>query len=71
MAARQDAAKYPLHLKGIKYCSANICDICDCHVFHQYTLHIVDTDRDGLMKHLLKQYVRFITQFHCTHKKHI
>jgi dTDP-4-amino-4,6-dideoxygalactose transaminase len=31
----------------------SICDICDCHVFHQYTLRIIDADRDGLMQHLL------------------
>jgi UDP-2-acetamido-2-deoxy-ribo-hexuluronate aminotransferase len=30
-----------------------ICDSCDCHVFHQYTLRIIDADRDGLMQHLL------------------
>lgn len=29
-----------------------ICDVCDCHVFHQYTLKVKDTDRDGLAKHL-------------------
>ena len=29
-----------------------ICDICDCHVFHQYTLRIIDGDRDKLMEHL-------------------
>jgi dTDP-4-amino-4,6-dideoxygalactose transaminase len=30
-----------------------ICDVCDCHVFHQYTLRIVDGDRDGLLQHLM------------------
>lgn len=29
-----------------------ICDNCDCHVFHQYTMRVLDTDRDGLVKHL-------------------
>lgn len=29
------------------------CEICDCHVFHQYTLRIVDGQRDGLVKYLL------------------
>ena len=29
-----------------------ICEVCDCHVFHQYTLKVKDTDRDGLAKHL-------------------
>jgi hypothetical protein len=43
-----------LHLKGIRISAPSICDICDCHVFHQYTLRIVDGDRDGLMK-LVKQ----------------
>ena len=30
-----------------------ICDICDCHVFHQYTLQITNGKRDALHKHLL------------------
>ena len=29
-----------------------ICDTCNCHVFHQYTLRVIDTDRDALVKHL-------------------
>ncbi len=29
-----------------------ICDSCDCHVFHQYTLRIINSDRDALVKHL-------------------
>ena len=29
-----------------------VCDNCDCHVFHQYTLVLKNTDRDGLVKHL-------------------
>ncbi len=29
-----------------------ICDTCDCHVFHQYTLKVKDIDRDSLVKHL-------------------
>ena len=29
-----------------------ICDNCDCHVFHQYTLKIKNADRDGLVAHL-------------------
>ena len=55
--ARQDAArKYSAAFEGHKNIVApNICDICDCHVFHQYTLRIVDADRDGLMKHLLSK----------------
>ncbi len=29
-----------------------ICDTCDCHVFHQYTLKITNGQRDALAKHL-------------------
>jgi dTDP-4-amino-4,6-dideoxygalactose transaminase len=29
-----------------------ICDSCDCHVFHQYTLRITNGKRDALVKHL-------------------
>ncbi|WP_422858927.1 DegT/DnrJ/EryC1/StrS family aminotransferase [Flagellimonas sp. S174] len=29
-----------------------ICDICDCHVFHQYTVRILNGKRDGLAQHL-------------------
>ncbi|PQJ72046.1 MULTISPECIES: DegT/DnrJ/EryC1/StrS family aminotransferase [Polaribacter] len=32
-----------------------ICDTCDCHVFHQYTLQITNGKRDDLHKHLLEQ----------------
>ncbi|ARV06491.1 transcriptional regulator [Polaribacter sp. SA4-10] len=31
-----------------------ICDTCDCHVFHQYTLQITNGKRDELHKHLLE-----------------
>ncbi|MBC7495136.1 MAG: DegT/DnrJ/EryC1/StrS family aminotransferase [Flavobacterium sp.] len=53
-AARQNAArKYSIAFEGHKNIIApTICDICDCHVFHQYTLRIVDADRDMLMQHL-------------------
>ena len=53
--ARQEAArKYTKALSGHKNIIApEICDVCDCHVFHQYTLRIIDADRDGLMQHLL------------------
>jgi UDP-2-acetamido-2-deoxy-ribo-hexuluronate aminotransferase len=56
-AARQDAArKYSAAFEGHKNIIApTICDNCDCHVFHQYTLRIIDADRDGLMKHLLSK----------------
>ncbi len=33
-------------------CGETICDTCDCHVFHQYTLRIKGADRDALVKHL-------------------
>jgi UDP-2-acetamido-2-deoxy-ribo-hexuluronate aminotransferase len=29
-----------------------ICDTCDCHVFHQYTLRVKNVDRDALVKYL-------------------
>jgi dTDP-4-amino-4,6-dideoxygalactose transaminase len=29
-----------------------LCDNCDCHVFHQYTLKLKSVDRDGLVDHL-------------------
>lgn len=32
-----------------------ICDTCDCHVFHQYTLRIQEVNRDALVKHLNDQ----------------
>lgn len=36
-------------------CATNhdtICDTCNCHVFHQYTLKVIDVDRDALAQHL-------------------
>lgn len=52
--ARQNAArKYTTAFEGHKNIIApSICDICDCHVFHQYTLRIINGDRNGLMQHL-------------------
>ncbi len=54
-AARQNAArKYTAAFAGHKNIIApTICDICDCHVFHQYVLRIINADRDALMQHLL------------------
>lgn len=59
--ARQNAARaYNKAFEGQEHivipsgktaCSG-ICDICDCHVFHQYTLRILNSDRDALAKHL-------------------
>ncbi len=36
------------------FCDAgkSICDTCDCHVFHQYTLRILNSDRDALVRYL-------------------
>jgi UDP-2-acetamido-2-deoxy-ribo-hexuluronate aminotransferase len=53
--ARQNAArKYTKALENHKNIVApSICDICDCHVFHQYTLRIINADRNELMQHLL------------------
>ena len=59
--ARQNAArKYNVAFAGHKKivtptgnsnCNG-ICDTCDCHVFHQYTLRVLDTNRDALASHL-------------------
>jgi dTDP-4-amino-4,6-dideoxygalactose transaminase len=29
-----------------------LCETCDCHVFHQYTIRLKDTDRNALVEHL-------------------
>jgi dTDP-4-amino-4,6-dideoxygalactose transaminase len=52
--ARQHAArKYTLAFEGhTKIITPSICDICDCHVFHQYVIRIIDADRDALLQHL-------------------
>ena len=60
--SRQEAArKYNKAFEGIenitipevvsKSCTG-LCDNCDCHVFHQYTLKIKGIDRDALAQHL-------------------
>lgn len=36
---------------GLTECGG-ICDTCDCHVFHQYTLNLNGVDRDALVAHL-------------------
>ncbi|EPR71191.1 Pleiotropic regulatory protein [Winogradskyella psychrotolerans RS-3] len=36
---------------GLTECEG-ICDTCDCHVFHQYTLNLKGVDRDALVVHL-------------------
>ncbi|MFC7356513.1 DegT/DnrJ/EryC1/StrS family aminotransferase [Jejudonia soesokkakensis] len=58
---RNAARKYTAAFSGIEniitptgFCDAgnSICDVCDCHVFHQYTLRITNGKRDDLVKHL-------------------
>lgn len=59
-ARRNAARKYNMAFTGqeniltpktVNGC-AGICDTCDCHVFHQYTLKITNGKRDELVKHL-------------------
>ncbi len=52
--ARQQAARsYSKAFEGHKHIiTPTIPDECDYHVFHQYTLRIIDADRDALMEHL-------------------
>ncbi len=60
-ARRAAAAKYTNAFKGIDniitptcFCDGNEAnkENCDCHVYHQYTLKIVNGDRDALAAHL-------------------
>src|SRR5690606_23349626 len=52
--ARQQAAKkYSELLKHPKIITPVVTGDEDSHVFHQYTLRIIDADRDALMQHLL------------------
>ncbi len=57
---RNAARKYSSAFKGqehivvpktVNNCEG-ICDVCDCHVFHQYTLQITNGKRDALVAHL-------------------
>ncbi len=59
-ARREAARKYSLAFKdhpnitvptGLSDCDG-ICESCDCHVFHQYTLKVKGVDRDALVQHL-------------------
>ncbi|OGS69105.1 MAG: transcriptional regulator [Flavobacteria bacterium RIFCSPLOWO2_12_FULL_35_11] len=52
--ARQAAArKYNLAFANEKnIITPVICENCDDHVFHQYTLRVLNTDRDALVNHL-------------------
>ncbi len=64
-AARRNAArKYSEAFDGIQniviptgFCTTaqSICDVCDCHVFHQYTLKILNGERDALVDHLTER----------------
>jgi len=58
---REAARKYTEALSGIAHietpsgtCAGveGICENCNCHVFHQYTLKITNGKRDALVKHL-------------------
>ncbi len=64
-ARRAAARKYSNAFAGIEHiitprvegnhCNTDhntICDTCDCHVFHQYTLRITNDKRDDLVQHL-------------------
>ncbi len=64
---RQAARKYSAAFKGqenikvpqtVTPCEG-ICDSCDCHVFHQYTLRITNGRRDALAKHLAGKGIPF------------
>jgi dTDP-4-amino-4,6-dideoxygalactose transaminase len=52
--ARQDAArKYSeILMKNPNIWAPTICESCDCHVFHQYVIRILNGKRDGLLEHL-------------------
>jgi len=59
LARRTAAKKYNQAFLGVKniitptgFCKAggSICETCNCHVFHQYTLRIIESDRDALVK---------------------
>lgn len=41
--------------KGTCDTPGSVCDTCDCHVFHQYTLRVTNGRRDALVEHLNKQ----------------
>ena len=57
---REAARKYTKAFEGNKNIMVpqmangcrEICENCDCHVFHQYTLRILNGQRDALVKHL-------------------
>ena len=60
-ARKKSATKYTEALRGIKQiitpstcetCKTEKYEDCNCHVFHQYTLRLKNTDRDALVKYL-------------------
>ncbi len=66
-ARRTAARKYYKAFKGqpniavpvtVNNCDG-ICDTCDCHVFHQYTLRITNGKRDALAQHLNDKQIPF------------
>jgi len=60
-ASRRNAARYynngfksnPNIVTPTTEKCGEICDTCNCHVFHQYTLKITNGKRDGLHQHLM------------------
>ncbi|MFC4634661.1 DegT/DnrJ/EryC1/StrS family aminotransferase [Dokdonia ponticola] len=57
-ARREAARKYTAaFMNQEKIITPMICDSCDCHVFHQYTLRLKDTDRDALVAHLQEKQI--------------
>ena len=44
--------------KTVRGCEG-ICDTCDCHVFHQYTLKITNGKRDKVAEHIQQQGIPF------------
>ena len=60
-SSRRNAARYynqgfknnPHILTPVTEKCGEICDTCNCHVFHQYTLKITNGKRDALHKHLV------------------
>ncbi len=47
--------RVPVTMRGCQ----GICDSCDCHVFHQYTLRVGGGKRDGLADHLAASGIPF------------
>ncbi|MCL4128255.1 UNVERIFIED_CONTAM: hypothetical protein GTU68_021051 [Idotea baltica] len=51
--ARRNAARFYNTKSNNTSSCGEICEVCDCHVFHQYTLQITNGKRDDLHQHLL------------------